>query len=318
MPAPLLQVCDVTKSYGSFRAVDHVSFAIHPGQCVGLIGPNGAGKTTTLAMIAGLMQPDSGQVLIDGRAVAGDADPLKARLGIVPQELALYDELTAAENLRFFGSLYSLDKPTLVCRIQEALQLVGLADRAAQRVAQFSGGMKRRLNLAAALLHRPALLLLDEPTVGVDPQSRNAIFDNIQQLRAQGAAVLYTTHHLEEVDRLCDRVVVMDHGRVLADAAPAQLRASSAGDTLLVDLAAPPPPALLDQLRQLPQVKRVARLTADGGQLRIELTDLTAGAAAALGTLGAAGQTIVHLQTEQPGLEAAFLSITGHQLRDDA
>src|SRR6185436_9692099 len=179
--------------------------------------PNGAGKTTTVSMISALIRPDSGEVRVDGAVLDGDTNPAKRRIGLVPQDIALYDDLSARENLRFFGSLYDLDRDALNEAIQARLTLVGLADRARDRVREFSGGMKRRLNLAAGLLHDPDVILLDEPTVGVDPQSRNAIFENLETLKAQGKALLYTTHYMEEVERLADRVVIIDHGKSIAD-----------------------------------------------------------------------------------------------------
>jgi ABC-2 type transport system ATP-binding protein len=212
----MLEVRSLRKAYGDLVAVHEVSFTLERGQVVGLLGPNGAGKTTTVSMIAGLVVPASGQVLIDGQALAGDTDPKKRRIGLVPQDLALYDELSALANLQFFGALYDLDAQSLSRAIDASLQLVGLAERARDRVGTFSGGMKRRLNLAASLLHDPDILLLDEPTVGVDPQSRNAIFSNLETLKARGKALLYTTHYMEEVERLADRVVIIDHGRVVA------------------------------------------------------------------------------------------------------
>ena len=221
----MLTIANLHKSFGKTLAVDGVSFAVERGQLVGLLGPNGAGKTTTVSMIAGLVTPDQGTVTINGAVPSGDADPVKRRLGLVPQDLALYDELTARANLRLFGSLYGLTSRALDEAIASALTLVGLADRAGDRVKTFSGGMKRRLNLAAGLLHDPDILLLDEPTVGVDPQSRNAIFDNLEQLKARGKALLYTTHYMEEAERLADRIVIIDHGRVLADDTLEGLRA---------------------------------------------------------------------------------------------
>jgi ABC-2 type transport system ATP-binding protein len=212
----MLEVRALRKTYGALVAVDDVSFSLGPGEVVGLLGPNGAGKTTTVSMIAGLVAPASGQVLIDGAPLSGDTDVKKRRIGLVPQDLALYDELSALANLRFFGALYDLAPAALERAIAAALQLVGLSERARDRVGVFSGGMKRRLNLAAGLLHDPDILLLDEPTVGVDPQSRNAIFANLETLKARGKALLYTTHYMEEVERLADRVVIIDHGRVIA------------------------------------------------------------------------------------------------------
>jgi ABC-2 type transport system ATP-binding protein len=215
--ASMLHVKNLRKSFGPLVAVDDVTFAVEPGQLVGLLGPNGAGKTTTVSIIAGLLTPDRGDVLVAGRRLAGDTDPSKRRIGLVPQDLALYDELSARANLRFFGALYNLSGAALTKAIATAVELVGLADRAGDRVKTFSGGMKRRLNLAAGLLHDPDILLLDEPTVGVDPQSRNAIFDNLEVLKGRGKALLYTTHYMEEAERLADRIVVIDHGKVVAN-----------------------------------------------------------------------------------------------------
>jgi ABC-2 type transport system ATP-binding protein len=213
----VLSVQGLRKVYGTVVAADSVSFTLGRGQLVGLLGPNGAGKTTTVSMIAGLITPDRGEVMIDGARLLGDTDPKKRRIGLVPQDLALYDELSARENLKFFGGLFGLQRSALDQAISSAAQLVGLGDRLRDRVATFSGGMKRRLNLAAPLLHDPEILLLDEPTVGVDPQSRNAIFDNLEQLKRRGKALLYTTHYMEEAERLADRIVVIDHGQVIAD-----------------------------------------------------------------------------------------------------
>jgi len=226
----VLDVRDLRKSYGRVVAVDGASFSVEPGQLVGLLGPNGAGKSTTVAMIAGLVTPDGGTVAIGGKPLGGDTDPQKRLIGLVPQDLALYEELPAAANLRLFGSLYGLTGRALEDAIGSALLLVGLAERAGDRVKTFSGGMKRRLNLAAGLLHDPQILLLDEPTVGVDPQSRNAIFENLEFLKARGKALLYTTHYMEEAERMADRIVVMDHGRVLADDTLAGLRERAGRD----------------------------------------------------------------------------------------
>jgi len=213
----MLDIRHLHKSFGDLAAVNDVSFSLSAGELVGLLGPNGAGKTTTVSIISGLIRPDRGDVLVGGAPLRGDTDPKKRKIGVVPQDLALYDELSARANLRFFGSLYSLPNAVLERAIASTLELVGLADRAGDRVKTFSGGMKRRLNLAAGLLHDPDIVLLDEPTVGVDPQSRNAIFDNLETLKARGKALLYTTHYMEEAERLADRVVVIDHGRVVAN-----------------------------------------------------------------------------------------------------
>jgi ABC-2 type transport system ATP-binding protein len=213
----VLELKNLRKTFGDLLAVDNVSFVLERGQLMGLLGPNGAGKTTTVSLIAGLITPDSGEVCISSRRLTGDTDPVKRQIGLVPQDLALYDELTARENLRFFGALYGMTGGSLDKAVAAVLELVGLSDRIGDRVKTFSGGMKRRLNLAAGLLHDPDILLLDEPTVGVDPQSRNAIFDNLEELKRRGKALLYTTHYMEEAERLADRIVVIDHGHVIAD-----------------------------------------------------------------------------------------------------
>jgi ABC-2 type transport system ATP-binding protein len=213
----VLEIRNVRKTYGSLVAVDDVSFTVEPGRLIGLLGPNGAGKTTTVSMIAGLISPERGEVLVGGKPLRGDTDPLKRKIGLVPQDLALYDDLSARENLRYFGALYGLSGSALESAMSSVMTLVGLADRVRDRVKTFSGGMKRRLNLAAGLLHDPEILLLDEPTVGVDPHSRNAIFDNLEELKRRGKALLYTTHYMEEVERLADRIVIIDNGKVVAN-----------------------------------------------------------------------------------------------------
>ena len=310
----MLEVRQLRKTYGTLVAVQDVSFGVKRGECLGLLGPNGAGKTTTLSMLSGLLTPDSGQVLIEGRALAGDTDPLKSKLGLVPQDLALYEDLSAQDNLVFFGALYDLDGATLKTRIAEALAIVGLSDRAADKVKTFSGGMKRRLNLAAALLHQPDLLLLDEPTVGVDPQSRNAIFGNIEALRAQGKTIIYTTHYMEEVERLCNRVVIIDHGKIIVDETLAALK-QNAGEAkvLKLEVAAGGDAKWLPALRQLPGV---ISASLEGAGLSVELADLAAVTPSVLLLLKQHDQTVVHLSAERPTLESIFLTHTGRQLRD--
>src|SRR5437773_8434013 len=213
----MLEVIGLHKKYGELVAVEEVSFVAAPGENVGLLGPNGAGKTTTVSMIAGLLKPDRGEVRIEGGLVTRDTDPVKRRIGLVPQDLALHDELSASGNLALFGALYGMTGAALRRAMDAAIHLAGLTDRAKDRVSTFSGGMKRRLNLATAMLHDPQILLLDEPTVGVDPQSRNAIFDNLETLKKRGKTLIYTTHYVEEAERLCDRIIIIDHGKVIAN-----------------------------------------------------------------------------------------------------
>lgn len=310
----MLEVKAVTKRYGSITAVDGVSFSVSKGETIGLLGPNGAGKTTTVSMVAGITRPDTGEVLIEGRAISGDTDPVKQRIGLVPQDLALYDELPAIENLRFFAALYDLDGAKAKRAINEALDLVGLRDRAADKASTFSGGMKRRLNLAVALLHDPQILLLDEPTVGVDPQSRNAIFDNLETLRARGKTLIYTTHYMEEAERLCDRLVVIDHGKVIAnDTLHALYKLLPITNLLLIELVDGDGVFPLDEIQSLAEVKS-AEL--DEQVLKVGVHDLSTGAPRILQWLADHGHSWQHVASERPDLETVFLSLTGRSLRD--
>jgi ABC-2 type transport system ATP-binding protein len=221
----MLNARGLCKSYGNLKAVQDVSVSIAAGEIVGLLGPNGAGKSTTVAMLCGITTPDAGVVSVDGVAPAGGAHAAKSLVGLVPQDLALIEELPALDNIMLFGSLYRMRGGLLRTRAIEALELVGLANRARGRPATFSGGMKRRLNIACALVHDPKVLVLDEPTVGIDPQSRNHIFENLKTLRSRGKALLYTTHYMEEAERLCDRIIIIDHGHVVADDTKQGMRA---------------------------------------------------------------------------------------------
>ena len=295
-------------------AVDGVALQADRGETVGLLGPNGAGKTTTVSIIAGLLRPDSGEVLIDGRPLRGDTDPIKRKIGLVPQDIALYDELSAAENLTFFGALYDIQGAKLKRAMGDALDLVGLADRTKDKVSAFSGGMKRRLNLAAALLHDPEILLLDEPTVGVDPQSRNAIFDNLETLKKRGKTLLYTTHYMEEAERLCDRLVVIDHGRVIAnDTLQGLYRLLPVTNLLVIDLASSNSGLKVEQLMALPEVRSV---DTDGSVLRVGVRNLATGAPVILQWLVDHGYPYEHVASDRPDLETVFLTLTGRSLRD--
>src|SRR5580658_11169312 len=314
MAGIMLEVTDLRKRYGHVIAVDGLSLRAAEGETIGLLGPNGAGKTTIVSMIAGLLQPDSGQVLIAGRPLSGDTDPIKHQIGLVPQDLALYDELSAGDNLTFFGALYGLDSVTGKRPIAEALELVGLTDRIKDKVKTFSGGMKRRLNLAAALLHDPQILLLDEPTVGVDPQSRNAIFDNLETLKARGKTLIYTTHYMEEAERLCDRLIVIDHGKVIANDTLLGLYALlPVRNMLVVELADLNSPFPAERFRGLPEVTSAEIAL---GVLRIGVHDLSSGAPKILQWLNENGHPYHHVVSERPDLETVFLSLTGRNLRD--
>jgi ABC-2 type transport system ATP-binding protein len=281
----MLKLTDVRKSYGSIVAVDGLSLEIRPGEVFGLLGPNGAGKSTTVALAVGLLEPDRGRVEIQGAGVPSEPT-VRKKIGVAPQALALYEELTAEENVRFFGALNGLEGRALADRVQWALEFVGLTPRARDRAMTYSGGMKRRLNLAVAVVHDPPLLLLDEPTVGVDPQSRNAIFENILALKREGRTVLYTTHYMEEAERLCDRVGIMDHGRLLAlDTVPRLIDAHGGATALVWER-----DGHESRVETADPVAELSRLAKDGGLPRFRL--------------------------EPPDLEAVFLNLTGRHLRD--
>ena len=306
----MLSAEGLCKSFGDRRVVDGVSFKLQPGQTLGLLGPNGAGKSTTVAMLCGLLPPDSGRVLVEGQPLAGDADPRKRRIGLVPQELALYDTLSARANLETFAALYGLSGTTRRERVDMALGVAGLKDRAADVVATYSGGMKRRLNIACALLHEPDVLIFDEPTVGVDPQSRNAIFDVLESLKRQGRALLYTTHYMEEAERLCEHIVIMDHGRVLAaDRLEALLAGMKMAAMLEVRIEGEPDRAALSA------VAGVLGVEGETGRLTLGLADLE-DAAGVLLELKRQGVRVQQFSTARASLEGLFLELTGRSLRD--
>jgi ABC-2 type transport system ATP-binding protein len=315
-PAPMLWCSGLRKRYGDRLAVDDVSFFIAPGECYGLLGPNGAGKTTTISMLCRLIPSDGGEITIDGHP--GGTLAAKASVGYVPQDLALYPDLSAAENLSFFGELYGLAGKELAGRIAETLELVGLTDRAKDRIGTYSGGMKRRANMAAGLLHRPKLLVLDEPTVGVDPQSRNAILETVGQL---GIAVLYTTHYMEEAAKLCDRIGIIDDGHLIAEGTAVELvRAHGGRDKVLLscdeggDLG-----GLATACRGIEAVYEVVEVGAEGElEGRLELsTDHGPAVLPAVVALAARERVaLTGVEVRSANLEDVFLSLTGKELRD--
>ena len=319
----MLDVQGLRKAYGARTAVADVSLQVRAGEVLGLLGPNGAGKSTTVAIISGLTSADAGAVTIGGATLAADEFAFKRRIGLVPQDLALFEDLPALANIEFFGALYDLPKATLKQRAMEVLAMVGLAERARDKPATFSGGMKRRLNIACALVHDPDVLLLDEPTAGVDPQSRNAIFDNLEALKRAGKAIVYTTHYMEEAERLADRIVIIDHGSVVASGTLAELvRTLPAAQTLTLDISGTIKPEVTRALQALPGVKH---LKLDAGHLTIGVDDvgdvgklggLARTAAAVLQTVADGGVTVRHLGSGRANLEDVFLALTGRQLRD--
>jgi len=311
----MLSLVNVIKRFGDRTAVDDVTFEVAKGQTLGLLGPNGAGKTTTLSIMSGLLQQDAGTVTFDGRLVRPRDGFFKLHVGLVPQDLALYEELTAWQNLELFAGLYNLAAGKFRERANDALSLVELSDRRDHKVKTFSGGMKRRLNIAAALLHDPEVLLLDEPTVGVDPQSRNAIFENLIELKRRGKTLVYTTHYMEEAEKLCDRIVIIDHGKVIAnDTVHGLYRRLPPSQTVFLQIDEPVNSDVIAKLVQLPIVDSAVPV-AQG--LQIESTDFSTSLGPMLGILGNAGIRVAAIRAGGANLEDVFIHLTGHALRDD-
>ncbi|MBM4069090.1 MAG: ABC transporter ATP-binding protein [Planctomycetes bacterium] len=311
MPAPVLEVKNLGKRFGDIHAVDGVTLTVAAGELFGLLGPNGAGKTTLLSIISSLLEADRGEVRILGRVLRRQDRNLRRSIGIVPQELAVYGELSARENLLFFGELYGLRGRALEQRVDDLLAAVGLEDRGRQRAGTFSGGMKRRLNLAAGLVHGPDLVLLDEPTTGVDPQSRNRIFEEVRRLNAAGVTIVYTSHYMEEVQALCPRVGIIDHGRLIACDVLPELLKKLAG--LVRFRAAALPEALLDSIARLDGGSLAQRPDGDWeltcGSPREALLQLVS-------WFSEHDVALTKLEIEEPNLERVFLHLTGRGLRD--
>jgi ABC-2 type transport system ATP-binding protein len=310
----MLVATGLRKRFGARVAVDGVSLRVDPGEIYGLLGPNGAGKTTTILLVCGVLPRDGGRVLVDGRDL--DSGPAaRARIGLAPQWLGLYPDLTGRENLEFWGRMYGLEGPALASAVDAALFGVGLIDRARDLVATYSGGMMRRLNLASALLHRPPLLVLDEPTVGVDPQSRNAIFEHVAKLRAEGTAILYTTHYMEEAERLCDRIGIIDGGRLQAEGTRRELLACL-GEDACVEVTLGGSDDAVRAAAVAASLAGVASVAPLGGGIRVVAKDATAVLPPLLEALLGTGLRPSRIELREPDLEAVFLRLTGRALRD--
>jgi daunorubicin resistance ABC transporter ATP-binding subunit len=312
MSRPAIELVDVTKRFGDFVALDRLGLRVEAGEIVGLLGPNGSGKTTTVNMLSGLSRATAGVVRVLGHDMAGNPRSVRALLGVVPQETALYDELSAEANLRFHADLFDVPRRAVEGRVAEVLELVELVDRRRSRVGTFSGGMKRRLALARALVHEPQLLYLDEPTLGVDIQSRRAIWDHVLGLKWSGKTVLITTNYLEEANALCDRLVILDHGRLVAEDTPRGLR-HRFGDTVIHLVVEPEPaPALLERLRALAGVSGVSH---SDGTLTVTVEGDRAVSGAVVGLVAREGE-LQEISQHETSLDEVFLSLTGREMRD--
>jgi ABC-2 type transport system ATP-binding protein len=309
----VLECRDLQKRFGRIEAVRGISLTIAEGETYGLLGPNGAGKTTTISMVCGLLEPDAGSVVVAGQPLTTRSVEPKAAIGYVPQELAIYPDLNARENLRFFARLYGLAGAQADARIEEVLAVIGLTDRARELTSTYSGGMQRRLNIGIGLLHRPRLLILDEPTVGVDPQSRNAILESVEQLAGEGMAVLYTTHYMEEAERLCDRIGIVDMGELKAEGTRAELVAL-VGEHDRVRLAGSGAlDAAATACEALPAVQTAS---VSDGSLDLIVDGARGILPELLAVATAAGAAVKSVEVEEPDLEAVFLQLTGRALRD--
>lgn len=302
-----VELTNVGKSYGSKKALADISFSVTEGSCFGLLGPNGAGKSTTMKILSGLLEFDAGTVTVLGSDIRRSKDRIKEKIGYVPQAITLYEKLNSLDNLTFFGEMYGVRGSALKKRIGEVLEQVGLADRAKDPVTTFSGGMKRRINIAAALLHRPKLIIMDEPTVGIDPQSRNHIFEMIRALKRDGVTVLYSTHYMEEVEALCDHLAIIDHGSVIAQGELNEVLDRYGSQAVYLELA--------DDV-QPPELPRFGKPVPQGRGWLLETTaplDALAGWASACRERSLA---VKQLEIVRPSLESVFLTLTGTSLRD--
>lgn len=309
----MIEVEELEKKYGEVLAVSHVSFTAATGTIFGLLGPNGAGKSTTIGCISGLLEPSAGRIRVLGHDVVLERRAAREKLGVVPQELALYDDLSAAENLRYWGAAYGLRGKDLSQRVREVLVTTGLLDRAKEPVKRFSGGMKRRLNLGCGIVHRPKVLLLDEPTVGVDAQSRVRLLEVVRQQVTDGACVLYTTHYLEEAEALCDRLAIIDHGKIIAAGTLAELR-GRVGERDTVRFTGRFDPASAREA--LRQVEGTEVVQAEPAELRLALGDASRKLPELFAALSSAGAVIRETTVTRPSLESLFIHLTGKELRE--
>lgn len=308
----ILTVQNLIKSYGTQRALDGVSLEVQPGECYGLLGPNGAGKTTLLSILSCFRDADSGSATLLGQTLSTKNRDIRPAIGIAPQEIAVYGALTARENLQFFGRLYGMAESKLKDRVDQLLEAVGLQARADARAETFSGGMQRRLNLAAALVHEPKLLLLDEPTAGVDPQSRNHLFEEIRRCTKQGTTILYTTHYMAEVEALCSKVAIMDHGKIVADDRLENLYNLMSSSVRLV--LSQPIPTFLQRLEKEPGVE--AKASDDGLQVTVQSRGTATLLAQTVCWLSECHVQPLQMEAQSPNLERVFLHLTGRELRD--
>jgi ABC-2 type transport system ATP-binding protein len=303
----------VSKSFGNIEAVKNVSFNIERGEIFGILGPNGAGKSTIVNILNTLIKPDSGDVIIDGVNIRNDGVTIKLIMGVVPQEIALYDELTAYENLMFWGGLYNIPKSELRANVNKNLEIVDLVSRKDDRIKTFSGGMKRRINIACSLLHSPKILVLDEPTVGVDPQNRNHIFEVIERLNNEGMTIIYTTHYMEEAERFCDKIAIIDTGQIVAQGTLKELRhISDIKDVLTIKLA----DADNETINWITSENPSFRFDSTSGSFKVECGNIGNDTSIIINKIQNSGGVIERISSQGTNLESIYLKLTGKELRD--
>jgi len=315
MAGPIVIAENLVKRFDKLTAVDGVSFTIEEGWIYGFLGPNGAGKSTTISMLSTYLDPTAGDAVIDGFSVAREANRVKRIIGFVPQDIALYPTLTAAQNLKFYGKMYGMRGPGLDNRCREMLELVELWDRRDDRVETFSGGMKRRINMAAGLLHHPRFLLLDEPTVGVDPQSREHIFETIFKIRESGTTILYTTHYMEEVELLCDYIAIVDKGKMIAQGTLKQLLAML-GEGGVIELEVAPPGCPAELVDRISRESGVTGVKHENEQLLVSSSNAAHSLPPVMRVLEEQGCEVSSLEIYSPNLERLFIHLTGKELRE--
>jgi ABC-2 type transport system ATP-binding protein len=308
-----IEVKNLKKSFGDLQAVQGVDFFAQQGEVLSLLGPNGAGKSTTISMLSGLLAPSDGDASIMGHSIRTDAEAAKACLGVVPQDVALYPDLSARENLFFWGKMYGLRGAKLRTRVDEVLEIIGLLDRQKDHVGKFSGGMKRRVNIGAALLHKPQVVIMDEPTVGIDPQSRRHILDNVKELNKQGMTVLYTTHYMEESAELSHHIAIMDKGKVIAYGTHAEL-IKLVGEQTRIDITINTGSEKV--LSEWQKVEGVSRIDATDGKLTVLGDDSNRVLPRLFDAASRSGVRIISVDIQEPNLEMVFLHLTGRALRD--
>jgi ABC-2 type transport system ATP-binding protein len=309
----MITVRSISKSFGHIEAIKNVSFSINKGEIFGILGPNGAGKSTIVNILNTLVKPDKGDVIIDGVNINDDGDMIKLIMGVVPQEIALYEELSAYENLMFWGGLYDIPKQELKANVNKTLEIVDLVNRKDDRIKTFSGGMKRRINIACSLLHNPKILVLDEPTVGVDPQNRNHIFEVIERLNNEGMTIIYTTHYMEEAERFCDKIAIIDIGRIIAQGTLKELRGiSDVKDQLTIKLA----DVNNETITRITSENPLFRFDSTSNTLKVECGNISNDISIIINHIQNSGGVIERIYTQGTNLESIYLKLTGKELRD--